>query len=91
LVKETKYTLDKRWHLQQLVLAKLGSYMHKTSNRSIVITLHKLKFKLIKTLNIILHTLNLIEEKDGNSLDLTGMGKKPSEQKTLRIGTKINS
>lgn len=46
--------------------------MKKNTNKSIFTTLQKLKPKCVKDINIKSHTLNLIEEKVGNSLKCAG-------------------
>ena len=57
-----------------MVFFGLKGYMYKTSNRPILITLHKTQLKVwIKDLKIRPDTL--IEEKPGNSLELIGTGK----------------
>jgi hypothetical protein len=57
--------VDKRQHFQQMVLAQLVIIMQKNVNKSILISLYKVKSKWIKELHIKLETLKLIEEKVG--------------------------
>ena len=51
----------------------------------------KLKSKWIKDLNIKLDTLNLIEDKVGNSLEIIGYRSQLPEHNTNSSDTKINS
>ena len=51
----------------------------------------KLKSKWIKDINIKPDTLNLIEEKIGKSLKLTGTGGKCSKQNSNGSGSKIKN
>ncbi|KAL6032931.1 hypothetical protein STEG23_010920 [Scotinomys teguina] len=57
------------------MLVKLDNDMSKKANRSIFITSTKLSSKWIKDLGIRPDTLNLIEEKVENSLELIVTGK----------------
>ena len=57
-----------------MVLVKLDHYMLKNANRPSLLPCTKLKSKCIKDLNIKSDTVNLIEEKVGNSLEHIGTG-----------------
>lgn len=59
------------------VADQTDTYMQKKANRFIFITLHKTQFQVDKgkDINISSDTLNLIKEKVGNRLELTGIGK----------------
>ena len=51
----------------------------------------KLNSKWIKDIKIKLDILSLIEDKVGNSLEVTGIGKRISEQSTVSTDTKLNN
>lgn len=55
-----------------MVLIKLYNNMFKNTNISILITVYKTEEQVDERLNIRSDTLNLIKEKAGNSLELTG-------------------
>lgn len=55
-----------------MVLIKLNNNMYKNTNISILITVYKTEEQVDERLNIRSDTLNLIKEKAGNSLELTG-------------------
>ena len=55
------YTMEKRQHLQQMVLIKLDSYMYNENRCCPAIKLH---FKCIKDLNIRPDTLNVAESEE---------------------------
>lgn len=55
-----------------MVLIKLNDNMYKNTNISILITVYKTEVQVDERLNIRPDTLNLIKDKVGNSLELTG-------------------
>jgi hypothetical protein len=58
-----------------MLLLMLGGHMWKNPDIFLLITCTKLNSKPIKNLNIRLETLNLIEEKVGGSLEISGTEK----------------
>jgi hypothetical protein len=58
-----------------MLLGKLDICLQKSETRPISVTLYKYKFKLHKDLNIRLETLRLVQERAGNTLEATGIGK----------------
>lgn len=67
-----KYTLEKRQHLQQMILFQLDIYMLKNKTRSYFSLCVKLSSKWIGDLNISSDTLNLTEEKVRNIIQFIG-------------------
>jgi hypothetical protein len=67
--------MEKRQLLQQMLLGKLGTCQQKTETRSMFVTLYKYQLKEIKDLNIRPETLKLVQERAGNILEATSIGK----------------
>jgi hypothetical protein len=67
--------MEKRQSLQQILLGKMDICLEKTETRSTFVTLYKDQLKWIKDVNISSETLKLVQEKAGNTLETTGIGK----------------
>jgi hypothetical protein len=58
-----------------MLLGKVVICLHKTETRSMFITVYSSKSKWIKDLNIKPETLNFVQERTGNTLEIIGIGK----------------
>jgi hypothetical protein len=65
--------------------------MYKNANRSIIILLQKTQYKSIRELNIKPGTLNLIDEKVGNSFECIDLGNNFLNRKNNGPGSKIDN
>jgi hypothetical protein len=63
-----------------MLLIKLDGCIQKNANRYILIILHKTQLKIDQRPQQKPDTLNLIEERVGNSLECIGIGKRLSAQ-----------
>jgi hypothetical protein len=69
-----KHMMEKRQPLQQMLLGKLGICMQKLKLDPCLSSCININSKWIKDLNIRPETLKRVQERIGNSLDLTGIG-----------------
>jgi hypothetical protein len=73
LTKARKHTMQKRQPLQKMLLVKVVIYLQKTEIRFIPCT--SINTKWIKDLHIRPETLQLVQERSGNTLEAVGIGK----------------
>jgi hypothetical protein len=67
--------VEKRQPLQQILLGKVAIYLQKTETRTMPVTLYSINSKWSKDLNIRLETLQLVQERAGNTLKTIGISK----------------
>jgi hypothetical protein len=67
--------MEKRQALQQMLLGKLDICLQKTETRSMPVTLYKYHLKVVEDLNDKPETLQLVQERAGNTLEATSIGK----------------